>query len=123
MAVNRQTRTSAEQSVNGIAELQEVRKRTNDSVNANTVPNNSENTRTEFPKAAGFIRRFSKTCVPKLLNIISEISERCFRNSGQFFRNISESVLKNFRRKAAPAAESSETEVFVVYVVIVRKSA
>lgn len=123
MAVNRQTRTIAEQSVNGIAELQEMRKRTNDSVNATAVSNNSENTRTEFPKAAGFFRRFSKTCVPKFLNNISEISKRCFKNSGRFFRNISECVMKNFRRKAAPAAESSETEVFVVYVVIVRKSA
>ncbi|WP_306520672.1 hypothetical protein [Rheinheimera sp.] len=123
MAVNRQTLTIAEQSVNGIAELQEVRKHTNDSVNANAVSNNYENTRTEFPKAAGFFRRLSKTCVPKFLNNISEISERRFRNSGQFFRNIFESFLKNFRRKAAPAVESSETEVLLIYVVIVRKSA
>jgi hypothetical protein len=123
MAVNRQTRNIAEHSVNGIDRLEQRRKRSNDSVNSNTVPNNHESPRTEFPKAAGFFRRFSKTCVLKFRNNISEISERRFRNSGRFFRNISESVLKNFRRKAAPAVESSETEVFVVYVVIVRKSA
>lgn len=123
MAVNRQTRNIAEQSVNGIDGLEQRRKRSNDSVNANAVPNNYENTRTEFPKAAGFFRRFSKTCVPKFLNNISEISERHFRNSGRFFRNISESVLKNFRSKAAPSVESSETEVLLIYVVIVRKSA
>lgn len=123
MAVNRQTRTIAEHSVNGIDRLEQRRKCSNDSVNANAVPNNCENTRTEFPKVAGIFRLFSKTCVPKFLNNISEISERRFRKSRQFFRNISESFLKNFRRKAASAAESSETEVLLIYVVIVRKSA
>ena len=123
MAVNRQTRTIAEHSVNEIDGLKQRRKRSNDSINENAVPNNYENTRTEFPKAAGFFRRFSKTCVLKFRHNISEISERRFRNSGRFFRNISESFLKKFRRKAAPAAESSETEVLLIYVVIVRKSA
>lgn len=123
MAVNTQNRVTSKHSVNGINDLEQRPKRSNDAVNANAVLNNSENTRTEFPKAAGFFRRFSKTCVLKFLNNISEISERRFRNGGRFFRNISESFLKNFRRKAAPAAESSETEVLLIFVVIVRKSA
>lgn len=79
--------------------------------------------RTEFPKAAGFFRRFSKANVLKFLNNHSEFSERHFRNDVQFSRNFSESFLEIFRRKAAPAEEISEIELVVVLAVIVRKSA
>jgi len=92
-------------------------------ISENSIPENYASTRTQFPKAALFFRQFSKICVPKYRNKISEIPERCFRNNGQFFRNISESFLKIFSRNSAPVKEISETEVYMVYVVIVRNSA